>query len=362
MAEGEDESQKTEEPTQKKLDDAREKGDVAKSQEIPGWFILAAGLALLSFIFPSMARNLAGALVVYLEQPDAFAVEPHAVLSMMRQTAWHVAVIVGVPILVLAGAGFAGHYLQQGMIFTTEKMQPKLSKINPVEGFKRVFGPQGVANFLKGIGKMALVGLAVFVVLFPKRDLLAGMPALDVSDILVLVRQISIELMLACLVVYAMIAAADFAFQKQSFMKRNRMSKQEIKDEHKNSEGDPHVKAKLRQLRHERSQRRMMARVPEATVIITNPTHYAVALLYEQGKTSAPICLALGVDEVALRIREMAKEHDIPIVEDPPLARALFATAELDQEIPVDHFKAVAKIIGYVLSLSRGRAQYAPSE
>tara|TARA_R110002073_G_scaffold2023_4_gene14190 strand:+ start:2507 stop:3595 length:1089 start_codon:yes stop_codon:yes gene_type:complete len=362
MAEGEDESQKTEEPTQKKLDDAREKGDVAKSQEIPGWFILAAGLALLSFIFPSMARNLAGALVVYLEQPDAFAVEPHAVLSMMRQTAWHVAVIVGVPILALAGAGFAGHYLQQGMIFTTEKMQPKLSKINPVEGFKRVFGPQGVANFLKGIGKMGLVGLAVFVVLYPKRDLLAGLPALDVSDILVLVRQTSIELMLACLVVYAMIAAADFAFQKQSFMKRNRMSKQEIKDEHKNSEGDPHVKAKLRQLRHERSQRRMMARVPEATVIITNPTHYAVALLYEQGKTSAPICLAMGVDEVALRIREMAEAHDIPIVEDPPLARALFATAELDQEIPVDHFKAVAKIIGYVLSLSRGRAQYAPSE
>jgi flagellar biosynthetic protein FlhB len=281
---------------------------------------------------------------------------------MMRQTAWHVAVIVGVPILVLAGAGFAGHYLQQGMIFTTDKMQPKLSKINPVEGFKRVFGPQGVANFLKGIGKMALVGLAVFVVLYPKRDLLAGMPALDVSDILVLVRQISIELMLACLVVYAMIAAADFAFQKQSFMKRNRMSKQEIKDEHKNSEGDPHVKAKLRQLRHERSQRRMMARVPEATVIITNPTHYAVALLYEQGKTAAPICLALGIDEVALRIRDMAKEHDIPIVEDPPLARALFATAELDQEIPVDHFQAVAKIIGYVLSLSRGRAQYASSE
>tara|TARA_R110000868_G_scaffold56647_2_gene175181 strand:- start:2672 stop:3760 length:1089 start_codon:yes stop_codon:yes gene_type:complete len=362
MAEGEDESQKTEEPTQKRLDDAREKGDVAKSQEIPGWFILAAGLALLSFMFPPMARNLAGTLVVYFEQADAFAVEPTAILGMMRQTAWHVAVIVGIPILMLAGAGFAGHYLQQGMIFTTDKIQPKLSKINPVEGFKRNFGPQGVANFLKGIGKMGLVGLAAFVVLFPKRDLLAGMPALDVSDILILVRQISIELMLACLVVYAMIAAADYAFQKQSFMKRNRMSKQEIKDEHKNSDGDPHVKAKLRQLRHERSQRRMMARVPEATVIITNPTHYAVALLYEQGKTSAPICLALGVDEVALRIREVAKAHDIPIVEDPPLARALYATAELDQEIPVDHFKAVAKIIGYVLSLSRGRAKYAPTE
>lgn len=362
MAEGEDESQKTEEPTQKRLDDAREKGDVAKSQEVPGWFILAAGLALLSFMFPSMARQLAGTLVVYFEQADAFAVEPNAILAMMRATAWHVALIVGVPILTLAGAGFAGHYLQQGMIFTTDKIQPKLSKINPVEGFKRNFGPQGVANFLKGIGKMSLVGVAAFVVLYPKRDLLADLPELDVSEILGLVRSISIELLLACLIVYAMIAAADYAFQKQSFMKRNRMSKQEIKDEHKNADGDPHVKAKLRQLRHERSQKRMMGKVPDATVVITNPTHYAIALKYEQGTTAAPICLAKGVDEVALRIREMAKEHDIPIVEDPPLARALFATAELDEEIPVDHFKAVAKIIGYVLSLSRGGAQYASSE
>lgn len=365
MAEGEDESQKTEEPTQKRLDDAREKGDVAKSQEVPGWFVLAAGLAMLSFMFPPLTRHLAMTLEVFFERADSFSVEPTAVLELMRQTAWHVALLVALPILTLAAAGFAGHYVQQGFLFSADKIQPKLSKINPIEGFKRNFGPQGVANFLKGIGKMALVGVAAFLVLYPKRDLLAGMPGLDVSAILGLVRQISIELLIACLIVYALIAAADYMFQRESFMKRQRMSKQEIKDEHKNSDGDPLVKAKLRQLRHERAQRRMMAQVPDATVIITNPTHYAIALKYEQGKTPAPICLAKGVDEVALRIRELAKEHDIPIVEDPPLARALFATAELDQEIPVDHFKAVAKIIGYVLSLSGGRArraQYAPSE
>lgn len=363
MAEGEDDSQKTEEPTQRRLDDAREKGDVAKSQEIPGWFVLASGLALISFAFPPMARALASDMQVFFAEPHNFDVDPNAVMRMMRDTAWHVTGIVGLPIALLAVAGFAGHYVQQGMLFTTEKIQPKLDKLNPIEGFKRNFGPQGIANFLKGIGKMALVAAAAFVVLYPKREMLAGLPALDIASVLAIVRQSAIELMLAALIVYAIIAGLDYMFQRQSFMKRNRMSKREIKDELKQSEGDPMVRAKLRQIRQERSQRRMMAQVPDATVIVTNPTHYAIALKYEQGVTPAPICVAKGVDAVALRIRELAVEHSIPIVEDPPLARALHATADLDTEIPTEHFQAVAKVIGYVLSLAQGRrARYRPSE
>lgn len=362
MAEGEDQSQKTEEPTQKRLEDARKKGDVAKSQEIPGWFILASGLAMLGFLFPIMMRNLAGTMQVFFSEAHTFSVEPNAVMVMMHDTAWQVAVIVGFPVLILAFAGFAGHYVQQGFLFTTEKIKPKLSKLNPIEGFKRNFGPEGLANFLKGIGKMALVALAAFVVLFPKRDVLAGLPQVDPTAILPIVQQASIELLLACLAVYAVIAGIDYLYQRQSFMKRNRMSRREIKDEVKQSDGDPMVKAKLRQLRQERAQRRMMEKVPDATVVVTNPTHYAVALYYEQGETAAPICVAKGVDAVALRIRERATDHDVPIVEDPPLARALHATAELDEEIPVEHFKAVAKVIGYVLSLSRGGAQYRSSE
>ncbi|WP_300543106.1 flagellar biosynthesis protein FlhB [Maricaulis sp.] len=363
MAEGEDDSQKTEEPTQRRLDDAREKGDVAKSQEIPGWFILATGLALLSFIFPAMARNLASDMQVFFAEAHNFAVDPNAVMNMMQRTAWEVALVVGLPILFLAVAGFAGHYVQQGLLFTTEKIQPKLSKLNPVEGFKRNFGPQGIANFLKGIGKMALVAGAAFVVLYPKREILAGLPALDIASVLSIVRQSAIELLLAALVVYAMIAGLDYLFQRQSFMKRNRMSRREVKDELKQSEGDPMVRAKLRQIRQERSQRRMMTKVPDATVVVTNPTHYAIALHYEQGETPAPVCVAKGVDAVALRIRELAEEHSVPIVEDPPLARALHATADLDEEIPAEHFQAVAKVIGYVLSLAQGRrARYRPSE
>ena len=363
MSEGEDDSQKTEEPTQRRLEDARKKGDVAKSQEVPGWFVLAAGLALLSFIFPAMARAMANELQVFFAEAHNFAVDPQAMLGTMKDTAWMVMGIVGLPVMALAVAGFAGHYVQQGMMFTTEKIQPKLSKLNPIDGFKRNFGPQGLANFLKGIGKMGLVAAAAFVVLYPKRDMLAGLPALDVSSVLSITRQSAIELMLAALVVYAIIAGLDYVFQRQSFMKRNRMSRREIKDEMKQSDGDPMVKAKLRQIRQERAQRRMMAQVPEAAVVVTNPTHYAIALKYEPGATPAPIVLAKGVDAVALRIREVAGEHDIPIVEDPPLARALYASADLDEEIPVEHFQAVAKVIGYVLSLAQGRrAQYRATE
>lgn len=363
MAEGEDDSQKTEEPTQRRLDDAREKGDVAKSQEIPGWFILASGLALLSFIFPMMARALAGSMEIFFEQPHRFAIEPGSMMTLMQTLSWQVVAAVGLPIAMFAVAGFAGHYVQQGMLFTTEKIQPKFDKINPIEGFKRNFGPQGLANFLKGVGKMALVAVAAFLVIYPKREILAGMPALDITALLPLVRQGAIELLLAALIVYAVIAALDYVFQRQSFMKRNRMSRREIKDEMKQSEGDPLVRAKLRQLRHERAQRRMMTKVPDATVIVTNPTHYAIALYYVQGETPAPICVAKGVDEVALRIREVGTEHSVPIVEDPPLARALHATADLDAEIPTEHFQAVAKVVGYVLSLTQGRrARYRPSE
>ncbi len=363
MAEGEDDSQKTEEPTQRRLDDAREKGDVAKSQEIPGWFILATGLALLAFVFPTVARIMTADLQVFFSEAHNFSVDPNGMMQMMQSTAWEVAAVVGLPVIFLAVAGFAGHYVQQGMLFTTEKIQPKLSKLNPIDGFKRNFGPQGIANFLKGLGKMALVAGAAFLVLYPKREILAGLPALDLAHVLGIIKQAAIELLMASLIVYAIIAGLDYIFQRQSFMKRNRMSRREIKDELKQSEGDPMVRAKLRQLRQERAQRRMMTKVPDATVVVTNPTHYAIALYYVQGETPAPVCVAKGVDEVALRIREVAGENRVPIVEDPPLARALFATAELDEEIPTEHFQAVAKVIGYVLSLAQGqRARYRPSE
>lgn len=356
MADDQDESEKTEEPTAKRLQQAREKGDVPKSQEIPGWFVLASGLVVIALLGPSIARHLAGTLSVFLARPHELSLDPAAALDLTAATAWTVALAVGFSFLILMGAGLAGHLVQTGLLFSTEKMQPKLSKLNPVEGVKRMFGPQGWANFLKGLGKMALVSAAIFVAIWPKRTELAALPAMDVSGILQVVMTDVILLFIAALVAYAAIAALDYIYQRQSFMKRNRMSRRDLKDELKQTEGDPMIRARLRQIRQERARRRMMAAVPDATVVITNPTHYAVALKYEQGVTAAPICVAKGADAVALRIRELAKENDVPIVEDPPLARALHATVEIDETIPAEHYKAVAKVIGYVLTLARKRA------
>ena len=322
MAEGQDESEKTEEPTQRRLDDARKKGDVPKSQEVPGWFVLASGLVVIGLMAPSAARSLSADLSLILANAHTISLEPAALRTQSMALGWRVIAAIGLAFAVIASAGLAGHLLQTGLMFTTEKMQPKLSKLNPIDGVKRMFGPQGVANFLKGVGKMAVVSAAVFVVIWPKREELATMPLVDLSVLLGIIRNNILLVLVAALVAYAFIAAADFIFQRQSFMKRNRMSRREIKDELKQSEGDPMVRAKLRQIRQERAQRRMMAAVPDATVVIMNPTHFAVALKYEQGETPAPLCVAKGVDQVALNIRELAEEHNVPIVEDPPLARA----------------------------------------
>ena len=183
------------------------------------------------------------------------------------------------------------------------------------------------------------------------------MPLLDVAALLPYVQDRVVAMLMALAGASALIAAVDYVFTRQSFMQRMRMSRREIKEEHRQQDGDPMVKAKLRQIRIQRSRQRMMQNVPQASVIITNPTHYAVALKYDPISTPAPVCVAMGVDAVAFRIREVAEEHDIPIVEDPPLARALFATAELDQPIPKEHYEAVAKVIGFIMRLARRRGR-----
>ncbi|WP_429911537.1 flagellar biosynthesis protein FlhB [Glycocaulis sp.] len=355
MAEGEDKSEKTEPPSQRKLDKAREKGDVPKSQEIPAWFILAAGLGVLAAFGPSMGGGLVRELSVFLAKPHEMSLDNTGALALTAAAIMKVMLVMGLAFGAIVAAALAGHFVQHGLIFTTSKLEPKLNKLNPVEGVKRILGPQGWVNFAKGLAKMTLVAIAITIVLWPRQSLLAGLPAVAPSQILVLFREIAIQLMLAALAVFAIIALADYIFQRQQFYNRNKMSRREIRDEFKESEGDPMVRARLRQIRQERARKRMMAAVPEAAVIITNPTHYAVALKYQQGITPAPICVAKGVEAVALKIREIAEEHGVPIVEDPPLARALHASVDLDEVIPPEHFAAVAKVIGYVLSLKKRR-------
>jgi flagellar biosynthetic protein FlhB len=273
-------------------------------------------------------------------------------LQLAGQLEYTVVATLGVPIVLLALTAIAGNMMQHRLVWSGESLKPKLSKISPGAGAKRIFGKQAAANFLKGLFKLTALGAVMTAILWPERHRLESMVRFDPAALLGLTTSMTIHLMGTVVAVLAIVALADYLFQYRTWYERQKMSLQEIKEEFKQSEGDPHIKGRLRQLRQARMKKRMMAAVPKASVIITNPTHYSVALQYERGM-AAPVCLAKGADNIALKIREVARAHDIPIVENVALARALYATVEIDEEIPVDHYHAVAEVIGYVMGLRR---------
>jgi flagellar biosynthetic protein FlhB len=222
-------------------------------------------------------------------------------------------------------------------------------------GLKRLFSKQALVNFAKGLAKLALIGAIITLLLWHQRYRLDGLVVTDPAAILPLAQTLSLEMLGTIVAMLALIAAADYLFQYRQWFERQKMSVRELKEEFKQTEGDPAIKARIRQIRQTRMRKRMMAAVPTASVVITNPTHFAVALKYDRGM-NAPVCVAKGVDALARKIREVATEHSIPVVENPPLARALHGTVEIDQEIPPEHYQAVAEVIGYVMRLNRAVA------
>jgi flagellar biosynthetic protein FlhB len=353
MADDNDPDSQTEDPTQKRLEAALERGDVAKSQEINTWFMLAGGTLVVSTFSGSVGSGLVTPMRNLLANSWMIKTDGRALLALLQQIEFAVLAAIGVPLLMLVLAAVAGNMLQHRLVWSAESLKPKFSKLSPAAGFKRIFGKQAAANFLKGLGKLIVLGAVMTVVLWPERHRMEAMVRLDPAAMLGASTSLTIHLLGAVVAALAIIAIADYFFQYRSWFQRQKMSLQEIKEEFKQSEGDPHIKGKIRQLRQQRAKKRMMAAVPKASVIITNPTHYSVALSYERGM-QAPICVAKGVDNLAFKIREIAREHDIPIVENVPLARALYATVEIDQEIPTEHYHAVAEVIGYVMRLKRG--------
>jgi flagellar biosynthetic protein FlhB len=352
MADDRDPSQQTEEPTQKRLQEAREHGDVIKSTEVNALVLLAGGALAIAMFGGSAMKGLAVAMRLFLEQPDRMSLDPGDMMALARHTAMSIGTILAPVFAVMMAAAVGGHLIQGTPTFSLEKIKPSLSKLSLVSGFKRIFGIEGLSNLVKGLAKMLIVGFAVWTQIWPERNMLESVLNQTPMGVVGDMDHLLFKVLIAALAALAVIAAADYLLQRQRFLQRNRMSKQEIKEEYRQNEGDPQIKAKIRQIRLERAKKRMMAAVPEATVIITNPTHYAVALKYEAGKMAAPICVAKGIDALALKIREVAKEHDVPIVENPPLARALHAAVEVDEVIPQEHFKAVAQVIGYVMRLT----------
>ena len=352
MAEESDTSDKTEDPTQKRLDQAVENGDVVKSQELNTWFVIAAAALVTSTFSGSIGTNIMEPLRNLIAKSSIIRADGPGLLALAKSLEYMLIGALGLPFALLAFAALAGNMIQHRLVFSGEPLKPKLSKISPVSGFKRLFGKQAAANFAKGLFKLIALGTVMFMILWPERMRLESIVHVDPVLLLDMTRSIALHLIGAVVAMLAIVAIADYLFQYRQWYERQKMSLQEIKEEHKQSEGDPHIKGRIRQLRVARMKKRMMAAVPKASVIITNPTHYSVALQYNRGM-SAPICVAKGVDHLAFKIREIARQHDIPIVENVPLARALYATVEVDAEIPVEHYHAVAEIIGYVMGLRR---------
>jgi len=350
MAEERDDTERSEDPTPRRLEQAIRRGDVVKSPEVNNWFMIAAGtLALMLFAAPT-AQNLETAFRGLLAHSFELATDGTALAKLVRNLATDVLAALAIPLLLLCLAALAGNLIQHPPVVSAEPLRPQLSRISPTGGLRRLFSRQALANFAKGLAKLTLIGAVLAALLWPQRYRLAGILAVDPAAILSVTRALALQMLGTVVAILAIVAAADYLFQYRQWYERQKMSLREMKEEFRQTEGDPMVKGKLRQLRTSRMRKRMMAAVPKASVVITNPTHFAVALQYERGM-NAPVCVAKGVDLIARKIREVAQMHDIPVVENPPLARALHGTVEIDQEIPPEHYRAVAEIIGYIMRL-----------
>ena len=356
MADAPDPESKTEEATPRKLADARKKGDVAKSPDVASALSLMGAAAVILMSGGWFATSIAEQLVPFIAQPHTMmgGLDAGAGVEIGTRAIWAMAPFLGAVMLATILGGAGGNLAQSGLIFTGEKLKPDWSKVSPLKGFKRIFGPDGLVQFVKTFLKLLAVGVICWLVLKPHVRELETLAAMSPAMILPFTRDLAVALLVATLVFMGFTAGADYLWQRFRFAERMKMTKEETKEDYKQSEGDPHVKAKLKQIRAQRSRQRMMQNVPKATVIVTNPTHYSVALRYETGD-AAPVCVAKGVDALALRIREVAREHAVPIVENVPLARALYAAVDVDETIPREHFEAAAKIIGFVMQKRKGR-------
>jgi flagellar biosynthesis protein FlhB len=355
MAEENDAATKTEEPTPRKLEEARKRGEVAKSIDVPAFASLAAAAGFIAVAGGYLARNLAAQLQPFIAHAGDYDLTGDGGVDLMRQAASAAAPIVIGVTMAAALAGVGGNLIQHGFLFTGERMKPDVSRISPVDGFRRLFGIDGLVQFLRSALKIALIAAVAYLAIRPRLPAFVQAVALGPIGAMPLAGEALRALFISVLAVLGVGAVLDWLWQRQRFLTRMRMTREELKEDFRQSEGDPHVRARLRQIRYDRARRRMMQNVPKATVVVTNPTHFAVALRYEQGDTPAPICVAKGLDEVALRIKAVAEDHRIPVIEDPPLARALYATVDIDEAIPRQHYEAVAKVIGFVMRQAQRR-------
>lgn len=355
MSEDADDASKTEEPTQKKLDKAHEEGQWPLSPEVGNWMLVAAALVLLTSSIPKTMKGMVPRLTYYFENIDQIPMDQASVglllIRVMKDALW----ALWLPILLLTVAGLIATIGQKGFHVSWGLIVPKFEKLNPLPGLMNMVSAQKGIELVKSLAKLAVVGGVAYLALQP---MMATIEHFIGIDVMMLVREmdgLAFRLLVGVLTVLTVLAGGDLFWQRFSYNKKMRMTKQEVKDEHKQQEGDPVVKGRIRQIRFERARKRMMAAVPNADVVVTNPTHFAVALKYDPSQMGAPMVLAKGVDQVAFKIREIAESNNVPVIENPPLARALYAACDIDEEVPSEHYRAVAEVITYVFKL-KGRS------
>ncbi|MGP7817489.1 flagellar biosynthesis protein FlhB [Niallia sp. 01092] len=340
--------EKTEKATPKKRQDTRKKGQVAKSQDVNTAIVLLVVFAVLHFTGSYMLKGFIAIMKHSFQEFMLLDLTEQNLQHIFLQILKEIAFIVS-PILIAAiVAGLIANYMQVGVLFSTEAIQFKLEKINPISGFKRIFSLRSIIELLKSILKISVIGVVTFSILWLQFSELLVLSYKSVYTSLITLAQLTIQMGLYGSGALLLLSLLDYLYQRYDFEKNIKMSKQDIKDEHKNIEGDPLIKSKIKQRQREMAMRRMMQDVPNADVVITNPTHYAIALKYEEDKYDAPYVVAKGIDFVAQKIKFIAKENDVVMVENRPLARALYSEIEVGDVVPEEFFKAVAEILAFV--------------
>ena len=356
MAGGEeqDRDQKTQDATDRKLEQAREKGDLPRSREVSTFLMLLTLLVLAWMVFPAIGGRFVQATLPFIESPDLIPLASPEDAFRAAATLIHgMGLVLAAGVALLVVGAVASAFLQGQLVVAPDRLVPKPGRLNVLKGIGRLVSRAGLVEFGKGILKTGIVLLVTILFLRPSFERAEWLVSVPVEGMLGAVRSLIIGLVAVLVPVTGVIAVADRLYQSWEWRRGQRMTLREVKDEMRSTEGDPQVKARRREIGRARSRRRMMAQVPFATVVLVNPTHFAVALRYDRGRDDAPVCIAKGQDRIALKIRDIARGKGVPVVENPPLARALHAAVEIDQPIPEVHYKAVAEIVSLILGLRR---------
>ena len=343
---------KTEEASSKRISDAQEKGNFAQSREISSSFVLLASVIAFSIAGKHATETVIKTWYSNLAEMGTLNLNSSELFGLMKWNMQSFFYIVAPILIIIMLAGVLASVFQTGGLkFSLKPLSPKWNKLNPLKGFGRIFSKNSVVELFKSLFKIAIVSIIAYQTINSHWDEVPVLMGYGVGQTLLFMGEVMVEIMIKVLLVMVFLAALDFSFQKYTYLENLRMTKQEVKDERKDLEGNPQIKQRIRSVQMEMVRRRMMAAVPQADVVITNPTHFSVAIKYDTENDAAPVVVAKGQNEIALKIRELAKESNIPLVEDKPLARTLYKTVDVGQLIPASLYKAVAEILAYVFKL-----------